>query len=120
MIKLMPIVYVTDMARSLDFYEGLGFQSTVQDRSLTWVELHVGDSILALHATPQLPDHTIAHVELAMVWEEALETLAEKLQTAGISLERQITDEAFGRSLAVRDPDGLVIQINEHDRSLYA
>jgi hypothetical protein len=28
-------------------------------------------------------------------------------------------DEAFGRSLVVTDPDGLEIQINEHDHELY-
>jgi hypothetical protein len=50
---------------------------------------------------------------------ERLETLAARLKNAGITLEREISDEAFGRSLAVRDPDGLYIQINEHDESLY-
>jgi hypothetical protein len=28
--------------------------------------------------------------------------------------EREISDESFGRSLRVRDPDGLLVQINQH------
>jgi hypothetical protein len=28
-------------------------------------------------------------------------------------------DENFGRSLRVADPDGVLVQINEHDRELY-
>jgi hypothetical protein len=30
-----------------------------------------------------------------------------------------IADENFGRLLRVTDPDGMVIQINEHDPQLY-
>jgi hypothetical protein len=29
--------------------------------------------------------------------------------------ERGVTDEAYGYSIAIRDPDGLVIQINQHE-----
>ena len=28
-------------------------------------------------------------------------------------------DESFGRSLRVVDPDGMLVQVNEHDRELY-
>jgi len=28
-------------------------------------------------------------------------------------------DEAFGRSLGATDPDGVRVQVNEHDRELY-
>jgi hypothetical protein len=30
-----------------------------------------------------------------------------------------IVDENFGRLLRVTDPDGMVIQVNEHDPELY-
>lgn len=50
-----------------------------------------------------------------MVPEEELMT---QLTAAGISIENDIVDEAFGRSLLLRDPDGLPLQINEHDPAL--
>ena len=35
-------------------------------------------------------------------------------EAGNLEVARGIADEAFGRSLVVRDPDGLEIQINEH------
>lgn len=119
MMKLMPIVYVSDMGQALDFYQALGLTAANQDRSQMWVELTCGDAILALHHVKSLPIKTLVRLELAMVSDDKLETVVESLKNKGITLERELTDEAFGRSIAVRDPDGLVIQINEHDVSLY-
>jgi hypothetical protein len=44
-----------------------------------------------------------------------LELVVDELQRNKISLEREIADETFGRSIQVRDPDGMLIQLNEHD-----
>jgi hypothetical protein len=44
------------------------------------------------------------------VVDEPLEEVATRLP-----LHRGIADEAFGRSVVVRDPDGTLIQVNEHD-----
>jgi catechol 2,3-dioxygenase-like lactoylglutathione lyase family enzyme len=101
----MPIVYVTDMQRSLDFYESLGFEPQV--RSAHWSELRAGDgAVLALHVA----EHS--NLELALTAHDRLEEVVER---HGNALVRPITDEAFGRSLALRDPDGLELQVNEHD-----
>jgi catechol 2,3-dioxygenase-like lactoylglutathione lyase family enzyme len=106
----MPIVYVRDMDASVAFYEGLGFD--VASRSHMWTELKAGDgAALALHAAEG--DH-VGKVELALVAEEPLERLA-----AHPALARGIADEAFGRSLVLEDPNGLRLQVNEHERELY-
>ena len=118
-MKLMPIVYVTDMARSSQFYTALGLKGELQDRASMWAEFSLGDAVLALHRIDKLPPALAGQIELAMVSNERLESVVERLRTAGIVLEREIADEAFGRSIQVRDPDGLVIQINEHDVELY-
>jgi catechol 2,3-dioxygenase-like lactoylglutathione lyase family enzyme len=118
-MKLMPIVYVTDMGRALDFYTALGLQPVHTDRSGMWSELALGDALLGLHKTDRVPLEQASHIELALVSEEPLEQLVMRLKAAGLSLEREITDEAFGRSILLRDPDGLAIQVNEHDTSLY-
>ena len=106
---LMPIVYVEDMDASLAFYESLGFD--VLDRSPMWSRLKAGDgAALALHGAP--PEH-VGRVELALVSEEPLERVAERVPPA-----RGIADEAFGRSLVLEDPNGMRIQVNEHDHTL--
>ena len=110
---LMPIVYVADIERSLPFYQALGAKLTEKGWNKYWTELQYGDAILALHHwTAKAEGH--GRVELAFVSHEKLEVVAERLTQAGIQLHRGIADEAFGRSLQVQDPDGLVMQINEH------
>jgi catechol 2,3-dioxygenase-like lactoylglutathione lyase family enzyme len=107
---LMPIVYVLDMDESVAFYEWLGFE--VDRRSPHWTELKAGDgAVLALHVADA---DTAGRVELAMVAGEPLERVAGAAPVA-----RGIADEAFGRSVVLRDPNGLEIQVNEHDRELH-
>jgi catechol 2,3-dioxygenase-like lactoylglutathione lyase family enzyme len=117
-MKLMPIVYVTDMGRAADFYTALGFQSDVQDRAGMWAQLTMGDAALGLHYCSPLPSGN-GRVALALVSDDPLEGVVARLKMAGVALEQEIAEEAFGRSIQLRDPDGLLIQINEHDTSLY-
>lgn len=116
-MKIMPIVYVTDMPRSVKFYEALGLVPKTQDRSGMWFEMVLGDAILALHKADALPPQN-QRMELAFVSQEPLEQLIEKLKVATLE-PHGIVDEAFGRSFQIADPDGLVIQINEHEAALY-
>jgi len=78
-----------------------------------WTELKAADGgVLALHAAQD--GCGPGRVELSMVAEQPLEAVA------GLApLARGIADEAFGRSLILEDPNGLQIQVNEHDRELY-
>jgi catechol 2,3-dioxygenase-like lactoylglutathione lyase family enzyme len=111
----LPIVYVTDMARSLQFYQALGF--TIHHEGQMWSELRLGESRLALHGTDPLPTGPL-RIELAFAAHISLEALTTQLQAADMTIENEIVDEAFGRSLLLRDPDGLPLQINEHDPDL--
>lgn len=114
---LMPIVYVSDIARSLDFYRGLGLRPRPGIDPVYWAEFTLGDATLALHkaadgaATGSGPAGT---VDLCFLAGEPLEELVARWVAAGIAPSRSIRDEPFGRSVQVRDPDGLVIQVNEH------
>ncbi len=119
-MRLMPIVYVTDMTRAIDFYTSLGLAIGTKGRSGMWAELTCGDATLALHVADKLPEKPVGRVELALVSQQPLETVVDTLRQNGITRYRDIADESFGRSIMVRDPDGLIIQINEHDETLYA
>jgi uncharacterized glyoxalase superfamily protein PhnB len=59
-------------------------------------------------------------VELSLTAHDRLEVIVSRLREAGLTVTNEIADEAFGRSLLIRDPDGLPIQINEHDPELYS
>lgn len=115
MLKLMPIVYVSQMARSLDFYLALGLQPDYLQRDGVWSSLKAGDAALGLHTLEPLPPlQETDRVALALVSEGPLEALVERLAAQNIAPARGIRDESFGRSLVLRDPDGLLIQVNQH------
>jgi catechol 2,3-dioxygenase-like lactoylglutathione lyase family enzyme len=117
---MMTIVYVSDLDRSLHFYEKLGFTLVRKQRNGHWAEMLLGDAKLGLHLLDTLPEtRKEQRVDLALESQESLEVVQERLIAAEIPLERLVSDEAFGYSLIVRDPDGLHIQINQHDPELY-
>jgi predicted enzyme related to lactoylglutathione lyase len=120
-VKPVPIRYVRDMAAARRFYEALGLThdySTRQPRKgpAAWTELRGDGGYLALHHVPD--DAPERGVELSFTTTEPLENVAGRLRAAGYQLATDVVDESFGRSFTVRDPEGLVIQVNEHDRSL--
>jgi catechol 2,3-dioxygenase-like lactoylglutathione lyase family enzyme len=107
----LPIVYVTDMNASIAFYRALGFEPQLVGAS--WTVLGGGGTQLALH-TASIGAQRARPLELATVSHEPLERVVARAEGAGLDIARGIADEAFGRSLLVRDPDGVVIQVNEH------
>jgi catechol 2,3-dioxygenase-like lactoylglutathione lyase family enzyme len=108
-MKVMPIRYVSDMSVSRRFYTALGLAPDSQPDNDYWCQLGGDAGLLALH-------HSVDggnDVELTLLAEEPLESIVAQLDTQQIA-HQGITEERFGRSLRVTDPDGLVVQINEH------
>ena len=114
-MKARPLVYVSDLDESVEFYSLLGLV-IVSGRKRNIVELRGEDITIALHRSRDLPATTPKpRVLLTFEADRPIRELAESLQHAGVDLERDVTDEAYGYSIALRDPDGLLIQINQHE-----
>lgn len=118
-LVLMPIVYVGDIDRSVRFFEQLGLRLALRSRTNGWAEFDAAGAILALHISDPVPQPCRDRVELSFVATGPLRDLEARCRDHAIVIERPVTDEPFGRSMVVRDPDGLLIQINEHDVELY-
>jgi len=117
-MKVVPIVYVTNMERSLAWYRMLLPEAELLSTSPYWSELSLGkEASLALHVGGEANPGN--QMSLALEADRSLEEITDMLTGSGIGIDRGIADEAFGRSVAVTDPDGLVIQINEHNREQY-
>jgi len=112
-MKLLPLVYVTDMDRSVAFYSKLLPASSIVTASPYWTEMQVGTATLALHLSESV-DHTSDGMGLGFDAATSLEDVVNLLATAGIKPSGEICAQPFGRSVTVEDPDGLIIQINEH------
>ena len=114
-MKDMPIRYSTDVAASIRFYTALGLQVGPMSRPGVWAEMPAAAGMLAIHYAPA---GEAGDCELAFQSEEPLEAVVARLREAGYQPEG-IADENFGRSMRVKDPDGVWVQINEHDPELY-
>jgi catechol 2,3-dioxygenase-like lactoylglutathione lyase family enzyme len=123
-MRPMTIRYVHDMDAARRFYETLGLTHDFTSRKprrgpSVWTELTgTPGPGLALHYAQEgswLAGHS---AELCFQSEEPLEDVVGRLQAAGYEPETEITDESFGRSFTIRDPEGLLIQVNENDYEL--
>ncbi len=112
-MKLQPIVYTTDMESAVGWYSAV-LGSGPAFRSDVWTSFAEGGAYLALHRVDVLPEES--RVELSLVAGESLEKIMDRLAAVNIPVERGIQEETFGRSFLLRDPEGLVIQVNEHQR----
>jgi catechol 2,3-dioxygenase-like lactoylglutathione lyase family enzyme len=121
-MRPMTIRYVKDMDAARRFYETLGLTHDFTSRKprrgpSVWTELTgAAGSGLALHYDP---DGAIGiAAELCFQSDESLEDVVNRLRAAGYDPETEIVDESFGRSFTIRDPEGLLIQVNENDYEL--
>jgi catechol 2,3-dioxygenase-like lactoylglutathione lyase family enzyme len=114
-MRVMPIRYARDVEAAVRFYQALGLDLQAVSRPGAWAELAGRGGVLAVH-TAGADDAGLC--ELAFETDEPLEAVVARLQSAGFACEA-IVDENFGRSVRVTDPDGVWVQVNEHDRELY-
>jgi catechol 2,3-dioxygenase-like lactoylglutathione lyase family enzyme len=117
----MPIRYVRDVEAARRFYEALGMRLDFASRRprrggpSVWTELSGSGGGLALHYWDEDP---AKQVGLAFQADEPLEQVIERLRAAGYEPATEIVDEAYGHSFTIRDPEGLLIQVNENDYDL--
>lgn len=114
-MKVVPIRYCSDVAAATRFYRAIGLDLGSTSRPGVWVELPAASGMLAIHGAS---GDEVGTCELAFEADEPLEAIAARLRSAGFEPE-PIMDENFGWSVRVRDPDGVWVQINLHDRELY-
>ncbi|MCA2214288.1 VOC family protein [Jidongwangia harbinensis] len=118
MIRLAPVYYTGDMARTGDFLAALGFAVEAEHRKGGWAELAAPSALLCLHTAPGDSGMAGGGTELSFESDEDPDAVAERLTGAGFP-DAVVLDENFGRILRVTGPDGTPVQINFSDRSLY-
>lgn len=118
-MKVMPIRYTDDIEAMVGFYRALGLGLNTVSRGGGWVDLTAAGGMVGLHvASSTERPRTRGQCELSFESDERLDDVAARLHAAGYH-DAHIIDESFGRSLWVTDPDGVPVQVNESDPSLY-
>jgi catechol 2,3-dioxygenase-like lactoylglutathione lyase family enzyme len=119
-MKVRPIHFVPDVDEALRFYEALGLRAEARARPGHWVELVASGGEFGLHDQAVADDGAgRTGVQLGFVTDEPLETVEARLRAAGYPPDGKIVDQEWGRSLFVRGPGGLVVQVDEQHRELY-
>lgn len=117
---LQPIRFVADIDLSMRFYEALGLSFQRSSRNRQWMELSARGGVLGLHTAASAdPPRKATDVGFVLLTNTPLEDVIGRLAEAGFAVDEPVIDEEFGRSLQVRDPDGLLVRIEEADPELY-
>lgn len=113
MLTVLPIRYVADLEASTRFYEGLGLRFEKDASFDVWSQFSAGAGAVGIHDAAASKTHEAGAVGLGFVTDEPVDTIARRLTDAGYACE--VTDENFGRSVRVVDPDGVTVQIQNVD-----
>jgi predicted enzyme related to lactoylglutathione lyase len=115
----LQLVYVTDIARSTDFYKKV-FDAEPVFTSPRYVAFAAGaDATFALWSGGTKPDAAApryAEIGIMLASNEEVERLYEQWRKLPeIKIARELYTEAFGRTFLVQDPDGHIIRICRRD-----
>ncbi len=117
-LAIQPMVHVRSMADSIAFFEALGAELVFGSRDGDWVLLQIGGGTMSLLGHKPSADSPWP-VELQFTCATQLETIEEHLrEVAPGIIERGTADEAFGKMLQLRTPDGLLVKVLQLDREL--
>jgi hypothetical protein len=114
-----PLLHVADVARSIRFYEQLGFITIDTDRQIPigWARMHCeGGALMFLRA--ERPIDVSAQTVLFYMYTPELSQLREQLVAAGLIVGRIARpDYMKSGELRLDDPDGYVILVGQWGKS---
>ena len=110
-MRIQPIVYTTRMAEAVRWWS-TALDVEPEHTSEVWTSFRIGGASLALHAVDELPAGT--RVEMSLVSDVPLESVIDRMSEAGIVPVGGVVSQPFGRQVGYRDPDGSIVQINQH------
>ena len=116
-LKLSPMLHVRDLSKHVDFFERLGGSLLYGSRDGDFALMRFGETELGLLGHPPNPEQGDHPLELNFSAELPLEQI-ESAVDRDSSVVQGVSDEAFGRQLLLKTPDGLLVKINQIERDL--
>jgi catechol 2,3-dioxygenase-like lactoylglutathione lyase family enzyme len=112
--QMRTVLHVADLAASVEFYEyALGCRrlSSWDEDGNSGVLLEVADGrIIELLASQTAPPVPPAGVELVVVVDD-VDAWHSRTESLGLKIADGLTDQAWGRSFEMRDPDGVPVRV---------
>ena len=104
------ILLVTDMKRSVDFYQGL-IGLPLKQQSPEWTEFFDGGTILALHPAKRKDKIKASPKILVGFMVNDLDYAVNRLKEKGVKFFKEPRQEPFGKHAIFEDPDEHLISI---------
>jgi hypothetical protein len=117
-VVIRTLRFTNEVQAMRAFLETLGLRSRIESESGTWIDMVAGRGMIALHDAARSdtggePGQTRLTFEA-----DDIDELLERLIAAGFE-DASIFDEAFGRVLTAKGPDGAGLWIDERPKDLY-
>lgn len=117
-IVVRPVRFTDNLAAMRAFFEALGLAARVESDNGGWVDMVAEGGMVALHSAAD-SDTGGAAGETRLSFEaDDVDAVAARLRAAGFA-DAHVYDEAYGRVLALTDPDGAALHIDERSGDLY-
>jgi len=119
--EILPVFFVTDVLRSVDFYKALGFEfhhffdyaageqvpEWPHEEPPIWALMSAGSQTFALHRAPPSADLIVGGMRHYFLMED-VDRQYERVQSLGVET-GPLTDRPWMKMFSVQDPDGHLI-----------
>ena len=88
-------IYVSDLQRSKQFYQDIGFEIKLRDRD--WIEFNFGETSFAILQRPAHKGDVVASKTRIMFEIDDIELIYEELKNKGVKTIGEIRTEPYGK-----------------------
>ncbi len=104
-VKMIVFAYVSNLDRLRQFYEA-ALGAKADQKSRNWLTFDLGGATFAMHRQRSTePPHDVGEFHFEFQVEDIDAALA-RFQAQGAQVLRGVSDETYGKSVELADPDG--------------
>ena len=110
-------IYVSDIKKSIRFYQNIGFELKFIEEDGAWAEFDLGETSFALLQRPA-EKGSVQSVKTRIMFEvNDIEEMRRHLVSLDVKLIGEIREEPYGKLLTFEDPDGHWLEFFENKRA---
>ena len=110
-------IYVSDLKKSLRFYQNIGFELKFIEKDGAWAEFDLGETAFALLQRPAEKGKVQPRKTRIMFEVARIEEMQEYLISLGVKRIGSIRKEPYGKLLTFEDLDGHWLEFFENKRA---
>ena len=110
-------IYVSDLKKSIRFYQDIGFELKFIEEDGAWAEFDLGETSFALLQRPAEKGKVQPAKTRIMFEADHIEEMRQQLVFLGVKLIGDIREEPYGKLLTFEDPDGHWLEFFENKRA---